>query len=75
VTESTLPSAAELSEIAAEVWSSFLDDALVEVEHPADGSLASDRTIGWVSISGDWAGHLYVTTSGAGAREIASNMF
>jgi len=75
VTESTLPSAAELSEIASEVWSSFLDDALVEVEHPGDGALPHDRTIGWVSISGDWTGHLYVTTSGAGAREIASNMF
>lgn len=71
---STLPNAAELHEIAAEVWSSFLDDSLIEAL-PGAGPAGEDRVIGWVSISGDWCGHLYVTTSAAGAREIAATMF
>lgn len=70
----TLPTAAELHEIAAEVWSSFLDDALVEALPAADVP-DPDRVIGWVSISGDWRGHLYVTTTSAGAQQIAATMF
>jgi chemotaxis protein CheX len=73
-TTTTLPSDAELGEIVAEVWSSFLDEALLDgfgLPEPA----GTGKVIGWVSISGTWTGHLYVTTTADGARDITATMF
>jgi chemotaxis protein CheX len=69
-----LPSQEELAELAAEVWGSFLDDEIVVgLDAPDD----SDQTmmVAWVSITGEWTGHLQVLTTPAGAQCIASAMF
>ena len=69
-----LPSQEELAELVEDVWRSFLDDEIVVgLESPDD----SDRTlmVAWVSITGEWTGHLQVLTTPAGAQGIASAMF
>jgi chemotaxis protein CheX len=74
-----LPTTGDFASIVAQVWQSFLDSVIVEEPDPSDAMLASfhteDRVVGWVSITGDWSGHLLVTTSSAGAREIAAGLF
>jgi chemotaxis protein CheX len=71
----TLPSAAELGEIVEQVWSSFLDGELVVGAPPADGSRYAGRLVAWVSIGGDWTGHLMVVTPESCANQIAARMF
>lgn len=72
----TLPNESELREVVEQVWSSFLDDALVpELTVSSADRHHSDRIVAWVSISGEWTGHLLVTTSAVGARAIAAGMF
>ena len=69
-----LPSQEELAELVEEVWRSFLDDEIVVgLDAPED----PDRTlmVSWVSITGEWTGHLQVLTTPVGARAIASAMF
>jgi chemotaxis protein CheX len=69
-----LPSQEELAELVEEVWRSYLDDEIVMgLEPPAD----PDRTlmVAWVSITGEWTGHLQVLTTPAGAQGIAAAMF
>jgi chemotaxis protein CheX len=69
-----LPSQEELAELVEEVWRSYLDDEIVMgLESAAD----PDRTlmVAWVSITGEWTGHLQVLTTPAGAQGIASAMF
>ena len=69
-----LPSAEELAELVEEVWRSFLDDEIVSgLESPVETD--ADRMVAWVSITGEWTGHLQVQTTPAGARGIAANMF
>jgi len=69
-----LPSHEELAELVEDVWRSFLDDEIVVgLDAPDD----PDRTlmIAWVSITGEWTGHLQVLTTRVGAEGIASAMF
>jgi chemotaxis protein CheX len=69
-----LPSQEELAELVEEVWRSFLDDDIVVgLESPDD----PERTmmVAWVSITGEWTGHLQVLTTPDGAKGIASSMF
>jgi len=69
-----LPSHDELAELVEDVWRSFLDDEIVVgLEAPDD----PDRTlmVAWVSITGEWTGHLQVLTTRVGAEGIASAMF
>ena len=69
-----LPSQEELAELVEDVWRSFLDDEIVVgLEAPDD----PDRTlmVAWVSITGEWTGHLQVLTTRVGAEGIASAMF
>jgi chemotaxis protein CheX len=74
-----LPTANDFASIIEQVWGSFLDGDIVEEPVPASGAatpLQTDgRVVGWVSISGDWNGHLLVTASPAGARAIAAGLF
>lgn len=70
-----LPTASELAEMVEQVWSSFLDDQLVPMPEPDLTHSYEGHLIAWVSISGDWTGHLLVVCSGAAARAIATDMF
>ena len=69
-----LPSHEELAELVEEVWGSFLEDEIVVGLEPPDDP---DRTlmVAWVSITGEWTGHLQVLTTPDGARGIAASMF
>jgi chemotaxis protein CheX len=69
-----LPSEEELAELVEEVWRSFLDDEIVVGPEPAADP---ERTlmVAWVSITGEWTGHLQVLTTPAGAEGIAAAMF
>ncbi|MBN9610186.1 MAG: chemotaxis protein CheX [Actinobacteria bacterium] len=83
-----LPTPVELGEIVGEVWSSFIDGAIVAtpgVASPGEraGSSDGDRDEGAagpamvasVSISGEWAGHLTIVAGQDCARKIAANLF
>jgi chemotaxis protein CheX len=70
-----LPSAPELTEIVEQVWASFLEGEFVPVLEPELDKGYDGRLIAWVSISGDWSGHLMVVCSDAAARTIATDMF
>jgi len=70
----SLPSDVEMIEIVTQVWASFLDDELLPVFADAAGS-TGNRLVAWVSISGEWTGHLQVTTTPGGARDITAGMF
>jgi chemotaxis protein CheX len=69
----TLPSDVELAEIVAEVWTSFLGDPPLDGSAQA-GAAANRFVTGWVSISGDWAGEVHVTTTAEAAQDIAAAM-
>jgi chemotaxis protein CheX len=69
-----LPSPAELAELVEEVWGSFLDGGIV-VEPAPPATAADRRLVAWVSITGDWTGHVQVLTTPAGAQNIAASMF
>jgi chemotaxis protein CheX len=69
-----LPSSEELAELVEEVWRSFLDDEIV-VEHAPPAEKAARRLVAWVSITGDWTGHVEVLTTPEGAEGIAASMF
>lgn len=71
-----LPSEEELAELVEEVWRSFLDDEIVVGLEPT-GEEDPERTmmVAWVSITGEWTGHLQVLTTPAGAQGIAAAMF
>jgi chemotaxis protein CheX len=69
-----LPSAEELGELVEQVWRSYLDDELaVEFAPPAEP--AGRRMLAWVSITGDWTGHVEVLATPQGAERIAATMF
>lgn len=70
-----LPSAAELAEIVDQVWSSFLEGEIVPLAEPELDQDYAGRLVGWVSISGDWTGHLSVVCSEDAACAIATDMF
>lgn len=70
-----LPSAPELAEIVEQVWASFLDGEIVPVLDPDLDKGYDGRLIAWVSISGDWSGHLMLVCSEAAARAITTDMF
>jgi chemotaxis protein CheX len=68
-----LPSADELAELVEEIWTSFLgDDIVVGLDDP---DVPAERMVAWVSISGEWTGHLQVLTTADGAGAIAASMF
>ena len=69
-----LPTQEDLTELVAEVWSSYLDGEIVAgLESPV--SPEADRMVSWVSITGEWTGHLQVTTTPSAASDIAACMF
>src|SRR4051794_37678321 len=69
-----LPTQEELTELIEEVWSSYLDgEILAGLESPV--APEADRMVSWVSITGEWTGHLQVQTTPSAAREIAACMF
>lgn len=69
-----LPSQDELAELVEEIWTSYLEDEIVVgLDGAADAD--ADRMVAWVSITGEWTGHLQVRTTPTGARGIASSMF
>jgi chemotaxis protein CheX len=70
-----LPSAPELAEIVDQVWASFLDGELVPLPEPDVSRPYGGCLVAWVSIGGDWTGHLSVVCSNAAARAIATDMF
>ena len=70
-----LPSAPELSEIVEQVWASFLEGELLPVPEPDVSEPYDGRLVAWVSISGDWTGHLMVVCTGDAARLVAGDMF
>jgi chemotaxis protein CheX len=70
-----LPSALELTEIVEQVWASFLDGELVPVLEPELDKGYDGHLVAWVSISGDWSGHLMLVCSENAARTIATDMF
>jgi chemotaxis protein CheX len=70
-----LPSAPELTEIVDQVWASFLDGELIPLAEPDVTRPYGGCLVAWVSIGGDWSGHLSVVCSDSAARAIATDMF
>lgn len=74
-TATNLPSSSDLTELVEQVWASFLDGDITPTEPPAD-VVIDGKVLAWVSISSDqWTGHLTVTTTLDGARDVAAGMF
>ncbi|HWH01553.1 MAG TPA: chemotaxis protein CheX [Pilimelia sp.] len=71
-TDAAAPTAADLSEITEQVWTSYLDP---DGEHPllvAPPVAGPDDVFAAVSISGAWRGHVLVTCSPGAARHAAA---
>lgn len=70
-----LPNSAELGEIVEQVWSSFLDGEINAMAADDLSPPEGQQMVASVSISGDWTGHLMISTGKDCAQLIASNMF
>jgi len=68
----TVPSVEDLSSIADQVWSSYLDPDGVEPLIKAEGGHAATGMVASVSISGGWSGHVVVSCSTSAARQAAA---
>ena len=68
----TVPTTEDLSSIADQVWSSYLDPDGVEPLILADGGTTSAGVVASVSISGGWSGHVVVSCSSDAARQAAA---
>jgi chemotaxis protein CheX len=67
-----VPTVADLSSIADQVWSSYLDPDGVAPLIPAEGPNPPFGVVASVSISGGWSGHVVVSCSTPAAREAAA---
>jgi chemotaxis protein CheX len=70
-----LAGARELAGTVEQIWAAFLDGEIVPVLEPDLDDGYAGRLIAWVSISGDWSGHLMVICSEAAARAVTTGMF
>ena len=68
----TVPTVEDLSSIADQVWSSYLDPDGVEPLIPTDVGTAPAGVVASVSISGGWSGHVVVSCSSDAARQAAA---
>jgi chemotaxis protein CheX len=69
----TVPTTEDLSSIADQVWSSYLDPDGVEPLIPiAGGGAAHTGVVASVSISGGWSGHVVVSCSTDAAKQAAA---
>ena len=69
-----LPTHQDLCEQVKQVRSSYMDgEIVVGLESPVDPD--GDRMVSWVSITGEWTGHLQVLTTPKSARDLAACMF
>jgi chemotaxis protein CheX len=68
----TVPTVEDLSSIADQVWSSYLDPDGVEPLIPGVSATASAGVVASVSISGGWSGHVVVSCSTSAAKQAAA---
>jgi chemotaxis protein CheX len=68
----TVPSTEDLTSIADQVWSSYLDPDGVEPLIPTASGTAPAGMVASVSISGGWSGHVVVSCSTSAAKHAAA---
>ena len=75
MTDEVLPTADDLENIAEQVWSAFLADGREAVVDGTDPVTAPAELAASVAIVGAFDGHVVVTSTREGSREVASALF
>jgi chemotaxis protein CheX len=75
MTDEVLPTADDLENIAEQVWSAFLADGSEAVVDGTDPVTAPAELAASVAIVGAFDGHVVVTSTREGSREVASALF
>jgi chemotaxis protein CheX len=75
MTDEVLPTAGDLDNIAEQVWSAFLADGNEAVVDSSEKTEHEPELAASVAIVGAFDGHVVVTSSQDGSREVASALF